>query len=37
MDKHIFDILGIGSREDSYSDLIAEAFRESHAAVEIIK
>ena len=30
MDKHIFDILGIGSREDSYSDLIAEAFRESH-------
>lgn len=28
MDKHIFDILGIGSREDSYSDLIAEAFKE---------
>lgn len=28
MDKHIFDILGIGSRKDSYSDLVAEAFKE---------
>jgi hypothetical protein len=29
MQDHIFDILGIGSREDSYTDLIAYAFRQS--------
>jgi len=28
MNEHIFDILGIGSREDSYTDLIAHAFRQ---------
>ncbi len=27
MKEHIFDILGIGSREDSYTDLIAYAFK----------
>lgn len=27
MNDHIFDILGIGSREDSYTDLIAYAFK----------
>ena len=26
MSEHIFEILGIGSREDSYTDLIAYAF-----------
>ena len=29
MNEHIFDILGIGSREDSYTDLIAYAFKHS--------
>ena len=29
MNEHIFDILGIGSREDSYTDLIAYAFEHS--------
>jgi len=29
MKDHIFDILGIGSREDSYTDLIAYAFEHS--------
>jgi len=29
MDKHIFDILGVGSREDSYTDLLGHAFNEN--------